>query len=989
LQHQWTGGTRFGGVTLAVIGAVVLLGWLTGARALTAVGHGYMPMAPNTAALFLLLGASLFALTVPMHRARLLARCAIALTFVMAGAHLAEYVAGAELGVDRWLFSVAGESVGLAPVGKMAFFTALAFFLACVALFVQSFPGRLRFAGDLAGALALLVTLIGLVFSLGYLYHAPLLYGGSRIPMALPSSVAFVVLGLSIAVPHALRGQAEQRERDRDRAHRDLTRQVLVFETIGDAVIVMDLAGHIIDWNPAASRLFGYTKAEVIGRPVETVHDPALLGQLEATIQKSLRRDHRWAGELPFQRKDGSRGVADVVVVAQLDQKGEPIAWIGVNRDVTERHLADGALADSRALLATAEELAHVGSWALDVQTGELTWSDEVYRIFGYEPGTSAVSREWFLEQVHPDDRAAVSGSFQRLVEDGYTAPVECRVIRPDGFMRTIQARGRLQRDDSRGFTRALGSVQDVTDRVEAERALRRAHATVAALLDAAPLAIIALDAESRITMWNPAAERLFGWAANEVIGRPPPVVSDEHIPEYMQLRDTVLAGGSVTGFETRRRRKDGSLVDVLLSAAPLQDGTGSVSGVVVLQVDVTERKGLEEQLRQSQRLEAIGQLAGGIAHDFNNLLTVVISYAAILLEDLDPEDAKLMDVREIAKAAERAAALTQQLLAFGRRQFLQPSVLDVNDTVREMENMLRRLVTADIALVTVLDPGLRAVRADPGQLEQVLMNLVVNARDAMPEGGRLTVETANVEIDAAYVGPHATAVRPGAYVRLVVSDTGSGMDDATQARMFEPFFTTKEPGKGTGLGLSTVYGIVKQSGGHVWCYSELGRGTTFKIYLPQADAPDAPAERADDGVVRAPVRRGVESVLIVEDDEAVRSVARRILATHGYAVLEAENGAKALRLCDETTTPIDLVIADMVMPEMNGSELARHLRDRHPAIRVLFMSGYTGNAALKHGFLEPGATFIEKPFAPEALVAKVREMLDDSAPENLSIGSN
>jgi CheY-like chemotaxis protein len=366
----------------------------------------------------------------------------------------------------------------------------------------------------------------------------------------------------------------------------------------------------------------------------------------------------------------------------------------------------------------------------------------------------------------------------------------------------------------------------------------------------------------------------------------------------------------------------------------------------------------------------------------------VVISYAAILLEDLDPEDAKIMDVREIAKAAERAAALTQQLLAFGRRQLLQPRVLDVNHTVAEMEKMLRRLLTADVQLVTVLDPTLRSVRADQGQLEQVLMNLVVNARDAMPEGGTLTVETANVELDAAHAGRHATAVRPGAYVRLAVSDTGYGMDDATQARMFEPFFTTKEPGKGTGLGLSTVYGIVKQSGGHVSCYSEPGRGTTFKIYLPHTDAPSkgprVGAARAARGG-----RRGGESVLIVEDDEAVRSVARRVLVTHGYVVLEAEDGAAALRLCDDATPPIDLIVTDMVMPQMNGSEMARQLRERHPAILVLFMSGYTGEAALRQGFLEPGAAFVEKPFAPEALVAKVRKMLDESAPENLPMGSN
>jgi two-component system, cell cycle sensor histidine kinase and response regulator CckA len=1102
--RPWNVGTRLGGAAVALIGAVALVGWFTGSRTLNAVSATYVPTAPNTAALFLLLGVSLVILTAPFLHAPFVARCVVALSFVATALHLAEWVMGADLGIDHAVFSFPSERVGLAPVGRMAFFTALSFGLACPALFVQSLHRRSRFAGNIAGMLGLVVTLIGSVFSLGYLYHAPLLYGDARIPMALPSAIAFVVLGLSISVPAALRDQAEQRERERDRAHIDgafehaalgmalvapdgrwlrvnralceivgyserellattfqaithpddvdadvssvhrmlageiktyqrekryfhgdghviwvllsvslsrdadgtpryfisqvqditerkradteLTRQALVFETIGDAVIVMDLTGRVVDWNPAASRLFGYTRAEIVGRPVVTVHDPSLAGLLEEQIQASLHSHHRWSGEMPFRRKDGSQGLADVVVVAQLDRAGQPVAWIGVNREVTERRRAEAALAESRALLAAAEELAHVGSWSLDTQTGALTWSDELFRIVGREPASAPLSTEWFVELVHPDDRPAVRGAFKQLIEEGDAAPVECRVIRPDGSIRTIQARGRLQRNAGGAGQRVLGSAQDVTERVEAERALRMAHATVAALLDAAPLAILSLDLDSCVTMWNPGAERLFGWTAAEVIGKPLPVVSIEYLPEYTQLRDEVFRGRRVSGYETKRRRKDGSLVDVLLSTAPLQDGAGNVSGLVALLVDVTERRGLEEQLRQSQRLEAVGQLAGGIAHDFNNLLTVVTSYAALLLEDLGPSHPKANDIQEIARAADRAAALTQQLLAFGRRQLLQPRVLDVNHTVTELERMLRRLLTADIELVTVLDPELRCVRADPGQLEQVLMNLVVNARDAMPGGGTLTVETANVEIDASYPGRHASAIRPGGYVRIAVSDTGHGMDEATQARIFEPFFTTKEPGKGTGLGLSTVYGIVNQSGGYVWCYSEPGRGTTFKIYLPHADAQ---AEQRGNGTARVAARRGMESVLIVEDDDAVRSVARRILASHGYAVLEAAGGAAALRLYDETSPPVDLVLTDVVMPEMSGSEMARQLRERHPGIRVLFMSGYTGEAALRQRVLEPGAAFIEKPFAPEVLAARVREMLDQPAADTLSLRSN
>lgn len=371
--------------------------------------------------------------------------------------------------------------------------------------------------------------------------------------------------------------------------------------------------------------------------------------------------------------------------------------------------------------------------------------------------------------------------------------------------------------------------------------------------------------------------------------------------------------------------------------------------------------------------MEAVGRLAGGVAHDFNNLLTAISGHAQILLEDLPADDPARADIEEISRAADRAADLTRQLLAFSRKQMLRPQVLDPNALIGEIQKMLRRLIGEDIELITRLAPDLGAVRADPGQLEQVIMNLAVNARDAMPTGGRLLIETRNVELgedDARRLAP----LQPGPHVVLIVSDTGAGMDESTRERIFEPFFTTKEKGKGTGLGLSTVYGIVQQSGGHIWVYSEPGQGTTFKIYLPRVDArPEAaPAPSDADGA-----HNGREVVLLVEDEDAVRSLARRILEKRGYTVLTARTGPEALRIAERHDGPIHLILTDVVMPEMSGRELAERIAPTRPDARTLFMSGYTEDDVLRRGVLNEGAAFLEKPFTPSALAQKVREVLD------------
>jgi len=518
-------------------------------------------------------------------------------------------------------------------------------------------------------------------------------------------------------------------------------------------------------------------------------------------------------------------------------------------------------------------------------------------------------------------------------------------------------------------------SLGPATTRHErAERALREANEHLAAVIQSSPLAIYTLDPESTVRSWNRAAEALYGWPAEEVIGRPLPTIGQD-LEDHARLRDRVLRGEALRGVEVTRRRKDGTLVNISLSVAPLHDAAGQVTGMLSLAADITEMRQLEVQYRQAQKMEAVGRLAGGIAHDFNNLLTAIIGTTALVLEDLGLESRARLDIQEIEKAAKRAAGLTRQLLIFSRQQVLEPRALDLNALVGNLEKMLHRLIGEDVELRTKPAAGLGAVRADPGQLEQAIVNLVVNARDAMPKGGRLTIETADVELDRSYVAGHVPT-QPGPYVLLAVSDTGVGMDGATKARLFEPFFTTKEPGRGTGLGLATVYGIVKQSGGYVWAYSELGHGTTFKIYLPRvAETAEAPESTTSPPT---PVG-GSETVLVVEDQEEVRKLTKRVLEARGYTVLAARNGAEALEIVAQHVNQIHLMITDVVMPGMNGREVARLACARRSDLKVLYVSGYTGEAVLQHRLLEPGVAFLQKPFTPDVLARKTREVLDNS----------
>jgi len=482
------------------------------------------------------------------------------------------------------------------------------------------------------------------------------------------------------------------------------------------------------------------------------------------------------------------------------------------------------------------------------------------------------------------------------------------------------------------------------------------------------------LRPERKCAFVNPQVSSITGYSPEEHYADPDLLLRIVHSDERV-LMEAILRGECPTGNMATMRwvHKNGALIWIEQHHVLVHGPGGVLLAIEGIARDITERKHLEEQFRQAQKMEAIGRLAGGVAHDFNNLLTVINGYSAQTLSELKKTDPLFEDIEEILKAGERAATLTRQLLAFSRRQVLKPETFDLNEVVADMDRMLRRMLGEDVELITVLAPALDPVHTDRGQIEQVIMNLVVNARDAMPSGGKLIIETAMANVDESYAQQHRSVV-PGRYVMFAVSDSGLGMDEATQARIFEPFFTTKPLGQGTGLGLSTVYGIVQQSGGSVWVYSELGKGTTFKIYLPRAAHRAGTAEE-----LHRPLKPagGSETILVVEDDPSVAKLIRAVLQSNGYRVLEARSAEEALALVETSGDSIQLLVTDIVMPQINGWELKQRLTASRPRLRVLFMSGYTDNAIVQHGLLDPQTPFLQKPFTPTALVAKIREVLD------------
>ncbi|MGK2858633.1 MAG: response regulator [Thermoanaerobaculia bacterium] len=521
-------------------------------------------------------------------------------------------------------------------------------------------------------------------------------------------------------------------------------------------------------------------------------------------------------------------------------------------------------------------------------------------------------------------------------------------------------------RDNEGRVIGILGTYTDITARKEAEKS----RAMLATAVEQAAESIVITDVSGSILYVNPAFERATGYTREEAIGQTPRLLkSGKQTPEFYRNMWEVLGRGEVWSDHFVNRRRNGTLFEEEATISPVRNEAGEIVSYVAVKRDITREVELKDQLTQSQKMDAVGRLAGGVAHDFNNILGIISGYAEIVHNGLGERDPLKERVEQILRAAERAAGLTRQLLAFGRRQVLQPKILELNSVVSEMDKMLRRLIGEDIELTTQLEPRLGAVKADAGQIEQILMNLVVNSRDAMADGGRITVETRNVELAEG----GAAAASPGQYVMVAVSDTGEGMDAATQAQIFEPFFTTKPIGKGTGLGLSTVYGIVQQSGGFIRVASEPGRGTTFSVYFPRVDQ----AVDLEQKELAGALKRGVETVLLVEDEEMLREMLREGLEGSGYTVLEAGDGPAALQIAERHPAPIELLLTDMLMPGMTGQRVAKLVTESRPGIKVLYMSGYSDESVLGNGLTGERSGFLSKPFGIETLLRKIRVLLD------------
>ncbi len=668
---------------------------------------------------------------------------------------------------------------------------------------------------------------------------------------------------------------------------------------------------------------------------------------------------------------DQSQHWISVTKVPIRDAAGKIVGLVGISRDITDRIQAEEALKESEERYRNLIEQSNDAIYLLFNNRFEII-NRRFTEMFGITLEEANSPDFNFLQLVAPKSIPFLQERIRRQQRGEKLEPIyEFTAIDKSG--NEIDCEVSVSYIKYKGGVATQGILRDITERKRAERQLSR----LAAVIEQSSETVVITDVDGNIEYVNPAFEKTTGYTLEEVLGQNPRVLKSGHQDEqfYRELWETITSGNIWKGSFINRK-KDGTLYYEDATIFPIKDRNGNIINFAAVKRDVTPERMLEEQVRQAQKMEAIGKLAGGVAHDFNNLLTVINGYCELLQTKIKPNQPFYREIELIRRAGERASALTSQLLAFSRRQVIQPEVLNLNRVVAATEKMLRRLIGEDVELITVLEPNLKSVKIDPVQVDQVIMNLAVNARDAMPQGGKLTIETANVHLDEEYTRAHLGA-RPGDYVMLAISDTGVGMDHEIQKHIFEPFFTTKGKGKGTGLGLSTVYGIVKQNNGFIWVYSEPGKGTTFKIYFPQVEED---SQTSDSQLDEISDLRGDETILLVEDDDGVRELAQITLRESGYQVMVARNGNEALRLLDGHPEPIHLLLTDVIMPEMSGRQLAEKVLRKRPDIKVLYMSGYTYNAIVHHGVLEEGTEFIQKPFNAQNLLRKVREVLQKSS---------
>ncbi|HLJ95347.1 MAG TPA: PAS domain S-box protein [Gemmataceae bacterium] len=805
-----------------------------------------------------------------------------------------------------------------------------------------------------------------------------------------------------------------------------------LLECVPDALIIMDREGRVVLVNRRTEEMFGYDRTEIVGQPADQLvrkqisngpGDTLTSFSITGTDVRSTQPDaigyHKDGRQIPLEMSFNPL------------QTEEGLLIINTVRDCSEQIKRDRRRITRQTIRRTLSEVAtlpEAAPYVLETICENLEWDVGVLWTLDRQTRQFHCVNSWHMLQAqNGDGLLQANGTFPMLGSDGANSsgialtdrvlegrqavwisdcaqefeladrplvaaadlhgglgiPITCggEII---GVLEFFSHQSRELDEPQLETLRSIGSqIGQFLKRKQAEEAVRASEARKAAILEAALDAVITVDHEGKIIELNPAAEGMFGRSRDQLLSQDMvqliiPASWQAHFREGLT---TYLATGDGTALARRLEmsalRADGQEFPVEVTVMGIQaEGPPFFTSYIR---DISERKQVEETLRQTeerfrqaQKMEAIGRLAGGVAHDFNNLLTIITGYSELLTSTLPEGDPSLSLIQEIAKAAHRAAMLTRQLLAFSRKQVLSNRVVDLNSILADMNKMLHRLIGEDVTLVPALAADLHPVKVDPGQIEQVVMNLAVNARDAMPQGGTLTLETGNVELDESYTREYPE-LQPGSYVLLAVSDTGCGMDEAVKARLFEPFFTTKEVGKGTGLGLATVYGIVKQASGHVTVYSEPGRGTTFKIYFPRAEgvvvaSPEAKAPPA--------AAAGTETVLVVEDEDGVRALTSRVLKNGGYKVLEARHGLEALQLCGEQEGPVHLVVTDVVMPKMNGPQLAERMRGKWPNVRFLFLSGYTDRALLHNGLLNGNQNFLQKPFTPHDLASKVREML-------------
>jgi PAS domain S-box-containing protein len=783
-------------------------------------------------------------------------------------------------------------------------------------------------------------------------------------------------------LPITVRRVMEERKlRERsDRAEQELRKSEeqyrLLFHANPHPMWVFDSETlHFLAVNNAAVRHYGYSLSEFLSMTVQDIRPPEELPHFLKTVGRDS--GETFSQLWKHRKKDGT--------VIEVEISSQPIVFGAVNarlvlaHDVTAQRRAEAQLREHKEQLQLLLDSTAEGILGVD-QEGNYTLSNPAcLRLLGYD-SADALRGKNLHRLVHhtkadgspyPEDECPILKSLRQGVPFQLADEV---FWRRDGTSFPVEYWSHPLYHERR----VIGGVVtffDITQRKQSEETLRRSEEQYRSIIEGAPYGIFRLDKDGRLVMANPAFVTMLGYESRERVLELN-AITDIFLDstEYNSAISAFETGGTSTRYDTRWKRNDGTTITVRLAGRQLTNQHGHSAGFEVFVEDITERTMLQKQFEHAQRMEAIGRLAGGVAHDFNNLLMIISSYAQ-LLED-SPGDPEMVAqyARQVRETASRAAGVTRQLLAFSRKQVLDPTTLDLNSVVVDLSKMLRRLLGEDVEVVTVLGPSLGKVRADRGQIEQVIMNLAVNARDAMPKGGHLTIETNNVELDIQYSQRYAADVPPGNYVMLAVSDTGTGMDSETQSHIFEPFFTTKDAGKGTGLGLATIYGIVKQSRGFIWVYSELDKGTTFKIYLPRTDVP-AETEQGSRATRIAP--GGSETILLAEDELVLRLVSRVYLESKGYAILEAGNATEALKICKSYEREIQVLITDMVMPGLSGIELAKAALELRPKLSVILVSGYADRAS-NDDARTIGASFLQKPYSLDALARLVRARIDE-----------